>query len=327
VCVVGVGGVGSVAAEMLTRCGIGKLVLFDYDTVELANMNRLFFTPDQVGLSKVQASKETLGKINPDVQVAAHHMDITTMDNYATFADALAQGGIEGRAVDLLLCCVDNYSARVCISQCCIELDQVWFESGVSENAVSGHIQWMLPGRTACFECTPPLALLSGNEKDIVRDGVCAASLPTTMGLIAALLAQNALKFLLGFGQTSGYVGYDALSDFFPKWDMKCNPSCSNAKCVALQEKYTRVAQEREEEEKKRVKEAKEEAGEEGREYQDSLESEVNEWGIELEESGSGDVGVDTAPKFEQGNAEDAGSLLPSSVLDLRAELAALSRG
>lgn len=44
----GVGGVGSVAAEMLTRCGIGGLLLYDYDTVELANMNRLFFTPNQV---------------------------------------------------------------------------------------------------------------------------------------------------------------------------------------------------------------------------------------------------------------------------------------
>jgi hypothetical protein len=46
--IVGVGGVGSVAADMLTRCGVGKLILFDYDKVELANMNRLFFTPDQV---------------------------------------------------------------------------------------------------------------------------------------------------------------------------------------------------------------------------------------------------------------------------------------
>ena len=43
VAVVGVGGVGSVTSEMLTRCGIGKLILFDYDKVELANMNRLFF--------------------------------------------------------------------------------------------------------------------------------------------------------------------------------------------------------------------------------------------------------------------------------------------
>jgi ubiquitin-like modifier-activating enzyme 5 len=40
VIVVGMGGVGSVAAEMLTRCGIGKLIMFDYDKVEIANMNR-----------------------------------------------------------------------------------------------------------------------------------------------------------------------------------------------------------------------------------------------------------------------------------------------
>lgn len=40
VIIVGVGGVGSVTAEMLTRVGVGKLILFDYDKVEIANMNR-----------------------------------------------------------------------------------------------------------------------------------------------------------------------------------------------------------------------------------------------------------------------------------------------
>ena len=49
VAIVGVGGVGSVTAEMLTRCGVGKLILFDYDKVEMANMNRLFFQPHQSG--------------------------------------------------------------------------------------------------------------------------------------------------------------------------------------------------------------------------------------------------------------------------------------
>lgn len=39
VAIVGVGGVGSVAAEMLTRCGIGKLILFDYDTVRQREKN------------------------------------------------------------------------------------------------------------------------------------------------------------------------------------------------------------------------------------------------------------------------------------------------
>lgn len=59
VAVVGVGGVGSVTADMLTRCGIGKLILFDYDKVELANMNRLFFTPDQAGLFYAVYDHET----------------------------------------------------------------------------------------------------------------------------------------------------------------------------------------------------------------------------------------------------------------------------
>ena len=49
-----------VTAEMLTRCGIGKLILFDYDKVEMANMNRLFFQPHQSGQSKVDAAVQTL---------------------------------------------------------------------------------------------------------------------------------------------------------------------------------------------------------------------------------------------------------------------------
>ena len=58
--IVGVGGIGSVTAEMLARCGIGSLILFDYDTVEVENMNRLFYRPSQCSLPKVEAAKETL---------------------------------------------------------------------------------------------------------------------------------------------------------------------------------------------------------------------------------------------------------------------------
>jgi ubiquitin-like modifier-activating enzyme 5 len=68
VVVVGLGGIGSVAAEMLTRCGVGKLLLFDYDTVEMANMNRLFFRPSQAGMKKTEAAAQTLAEINPDVE-------------------------------------------------------------------------------------------------------------------------------------------------------------------------------------------------------------------------------------------------------------------
>jgi ubiquitin-like modifier-activating enzyme 5 len=62
---------------------------------------------------------------------------------------------------------------------------------------VSGHIQYISPGRTACFECAPPLVVASEiDERTLKREGVCAASLPTTMGVTAGLLVQNALKYV-----------------------------------------------------------------------------------------------------------------------------------
>jgi len=63
-----------------------------------------------------------------------------------------SQGHLRGDgAVDLVLSCVDNFEARMAINQACNEQGQVWLESGVSENAVSGHIQLVKPGETACF--------------------------------------------------------------------------------------------------------------------------------------------------------------------------------
>ena len=125
--IVGVGGVGSVAAEMLTRCGVGKLILFDYDKVELANMNRLFFTPDQAGMTKTEAAKETLEFINPDVEFEHYCYDITTPKNFNHFMGRIQNGSLDGKSrVDLVLSCVDNFQARIAVNQACCELDQVW---------------------------------------------------------------------------------------------------------------------------------------------------------------------------------------------------------
>lgn len=215
---------------MLTRCGIGKLILFDYDKVELANMNRLFFTPDQAGLSKVDAASKTLSFINPDVEILTNNYNITTVDSFEKFLDAIRFGGIEeGCPVDLVLSCVDNFEARMTINTACNELNLNWFESGVSENAVSGHIQFIKPGELACFGCAPPLVVAENiDEKTLKREGVCAASLPTTMGIVAGMLVQNTLKYLLNFGEVSNYLGYNALIDFFPRMDLRPNPQCDD---------------------------------------------------------------------------------------------------
>jgi len=240
VMIVGVGGVGSVAAEMLTRCGIGKLLLYDCDTVELANMNRLFFQPWQAGMSKTDAAMQTLIEINPDVDIESHHCNITKVDQWDPFIEKMRTGGVDGGRVDLVLSCVDNYGARMTINKACNFEDQPWMESGVAENAVSGHIQLMLPGRLMCFECAPPLIVATGiDEKTLKRDGVCAASLPTTMGMTAGMLVQNVLKYLLGFGTVSAYLGYNAMDDFFPTMCLTPSDTCPNNQCKELTKKYT----------------------------------------------------------------------------------------
>ncbi|GBF87302.1 ubiquitin-like modifier-activating enzyme 5 [Raphidocelis subcapitata] len=207
------------------------------DKVELANMNRLFFRPEQCGMTKTDAAAQTLGGINPDVAIEAYTMNITTVDGYDAFKASVTRGG-EGAAsrVDLILSCVDNYEARITINQVCLELGQTWMESGVSEDAVSGHIQTVIPGETACFQCVPPLVVASGiDERTLKREGVCAASLPTTMGIVAGLLVQNALKHLLEFGSVTRYLGYSSLKDYFPSMEIKPSAGCVNGRCIAAQ--------------------------------------------------------------------------------------------
>lgn len=115
--IVGVGGVGSVAAEMLCRCGIGKLILYDYDKVELANMNRLFYRPEHSGKMKVDAARETLLQINPDVIIEAYSYNITSNDHYGKFLEKIKTGGLNNTNVSLILSCVDNYAARMTINK------------------------------------------------------------------------------------------------------------------------------------------------------------------------------------------------------------------
>ncbi|XP_035739761.1 ubiquitin-like modifier-activating enzyme 5 isoform X4 [Vespa mandarinia] len=280
VAIVGVGGVGSVAAEMLTRCGIGKLILFDYDKVELANMNRLFFQPYQAGQSKVEAAAKTLQYINPDVEIESHNYNITTVDNFQDFMTTISTSSLMNGPVDLVLSCVDNFEARMAINTACNELNQLWFESGVSENAVSGHIQFLIPGETACFACAPPLVVASNiDEKTLKRDGVCAASLPTTMGIVAGFLVQNTLKFLLCFGNVTYYLGYNALQDFFPTMMLKPNPNCEDNYCRQRQQEYQA---------KPKVEKPVEEVSDIKPLHED------NEWGISLVE------------EYEQQEEEDA---------------------
>jgi ubiquitin-like modifier-activating enzyme 5 len=124
--------------ESSCLAGIGRLLLYDFDTVELANMNRLFFRPEHAGMKKTEAAAATLTLINPDVVIETFDINITTVTGFKEFADSLLMPSTGKSRVDLVLSCVDNYEARIHINRVCLAMEQTWMESGVSEDAVSG---------------------------------------------------------------------------------------------------------------------------------------------------------------------------------------------
>lgn len=70
VMIVGLGGVGAAAAEAIARCGVGEVILVDYDAVEYSNINRqLFASYDKVGKPKIEAAKERLRLVNPFLRI------------------------------------------------------------------------------------------------------------------------------------------------------------------------------------------------------------------------------------------------------------------
>ena len=67
--IAGLGGLGSNAAVSFARSGVGRLVLVDFDKVEEKNLDRQYYFLDQVGKSKVEALKENIKKISPEVKL------------------------------------------------------------------------------------------------------------------------------------------------------------------------------------------------------------------------------------------------------------------
>ena len=73
IAVFGVGGVGSHCIEALARCGVGRLILIDNDTVSLTNINRQSIAyHSTVGQYKTQVMKKRILDINPQAQILTY---------------------------------------------------------------------------------------------------------------------------------------------------------------------------------------------------------------------------------------------------------------
>jgi len=84
--IAGCGGLGSNAAMLLVRAGIGRLVLVDFDKVEESNLNRQYFFRTDIGNPKVSALAAHLRAIDPAVRLDLHETMLSRETTAATFA-------------------------------------------------------------------------------------------------------------------------------------------------------------------------------------------------------------------------------------------------
>lgn len=105
VLVVGLGGVGSFAAEFLARAGVGKMTVVDGDTVDITNINRqLPALNSTIGKSKVEVVSERLLDINP-------HLKLTKLNQFLNPEDM--ETVFENHHFDYVLDCIDSVSPKV----------------------------------------------------------------------------------------------------------------------------------------------------------------------------------------------------------------------
>ncbi|MEM4397614.1 MAG: HesA/MoeB/ThiF family protein [Candidatus Woesearchaeota archaeon] len=122
VSIIGLGALGSVCADLLCRAGIGKLYLFDYEKVELINLQRQFYDEKDVGKFKTFSTKRRLEKINSDVDVFAFNKRINEKNLEL----------IEKTKSDYILVCTDDMATRFLLNEFCINKKKVFITGLVS---------------------------------------------------------------------------------------------------------------------------------------------------------------------------------------------------
>ena len=96
VAVCGLGGLGSNIAIALARAGIGKLLLIDFDRVDITNLHRQQYKANQIGLYKTDALAENLLEIAPYTEIKT----VTTKITEENFADLLKEAAVVCEAFD-----------------------------------------------------------------------------------------------------------------------------------------------------------------------------------------------------------------------------------
>ena len=180
--IAGAGGIGSNVASVLTRAGLGRLIIADFDSVELPNLNRQFYFRDQIGYPKVEALKHNLILINPDAEIEIRNSLIDSENACSIFKDC-----------DVLVEAVDSEETK-------IVLLESWLEGlpGKPVFSCSGIAGF---GRTDLIgvDRRQNLTIVGDQESDL-----SLGTLSSRVAIVAAMMANEIIELLMGSDATCG---------------------------------------------------------------------------------------------------------------------------
>ena len=214
VLIVGVGGLGSPAAEFLVRSGVGLLGIIDYDKVSLSNLHRQsLYETSHVGKSKVQVIKKKLNRINPNTKVQTYNLKL----NNNNFKKII-------KKYDYIIDGSDNFKTKFLLNDFCLKYRKFLVTGAISK--FDGHIfsfdfkNKKLP----CLRCFFQEAEPSDDQFNCETEGI----LGTVAGVVGTILANEILKKILNIGKSlNGYILILNLLDLnFRKVKINKNKTC-----------------------------------------------------------------------------------------------------
>jgi adenylyltransferase/sulfurtransferase len=182
IAVIGIGALGSVSSELLTRAGTGFLRIVDRDFVEVSNLQRqaLFDESDaRQNLPKAAAAAAKLRRINSDIQIEAVIDDVNP-SNIEDYIDD----------VDVVLDGLDNFETRFVLNDACAKLSRTWIHAAAVGSY--GLVMPVVPGKSPCLRCMMGSLPPPGSSPTCDTAGVIA---PITH-IVASMQVAEALKLI-----------------------------------------------------------------------------------------------------------------------------------
>ncbi|MCL4498142.1 MAG: molybdopterin-synthase adenylyltransferase MoeB [Deltaproteobacteria bacterium] len=212
VLLIGAGGLGAPCGYYLGAAGIGTLGIVDFDTVDLSNLQRqIWHGTADVGRYKVDSAKDSIARINPDV-------------NVVTYKEKISSENIKGliKDYDVIIDATDNFPTRYLINDACHFMRKPLVYGSIFR--FDGQATVFLPEEGPCYRCLFPSPPPPGLVPSCQEAGVLGV-LP---GVVGAIQANEAIKIILGVGQTLNgrLLIYDALDMKFTEMKLRQDRTC-----------------------------------------------------------------------------------------------------